>query len=58
VLHIQKTGTLCFAIHDGNEITGNTIVTDGKDHVVALRYFKNQETWYIFLDGKEEASGK
>ena len=58
LLHIQAAGTLCFTIHDGKQITGNTVVTDGKDHVVALRYLKGQDTWYIFLDGKEEASGK
>ena len=53
-LYINKDRKLHFHINGFGRLHGKTVINDGEEHVVALRYLKSQFKWFIFVDGKED----
>jgi hypothetical protein len=52
-----RGGRLCFDIGWVGVITGKTMIADGKDHTIGLRFNKIKKYFELWVDGKKDASG-
>jgi hypothetical protein len=52
-----RGGKLCFDIGWIGVVTGKTMIADGKDHKIGLRFIKQKNFFCLYVDGKEEACG-
>ena len=55
-LSLNQEGHLLLHINGFGVLKGKSILTDGIDHVVAVRHTMKDLKWAIIVDGNEEAS--